>query len=71
MVDINNPNEYNGAEVVIVAIVFLALTTITVLLRFYVRIFITKSFSPDDWLMLVSQVSYANPVSELSLMCSR
>ena len=52
-----NPNDYNGAQLVVVSIFFLALTFFSVGLRAFVRIWIMKSFQWDDWLMLVAQVS--------------
>jgi hypothetical protein len=47
---------YNGAQLVAVAAVFLAITSISVLLRVFVRTQITKCFQSDDWLMIISQV---------------
>jgi hypothetical protein len=52
-----DPFDYNGDELVGVASAFLGLSSFAVLLRFYVRLRITKSFAADDWLMLVSQVT--------------
>jgi hypothetical protein len=37
--------------------VFLALTTVTVIARIYVRAGMIRSFGWDDWLMLVTYVS--------------
>jgi hypothetical protein len=37
--------------------VFLALSTITVIARIYVRAYMIRSFGWDDWLMLVTFVS--------------
>ena len=51
-----NPNDNNGGALVATCIAFLVLTWFSVLIRFYTRIFITKSFQGDDWLMAVSQV---------------
>ena len=48
---------YNGGQLVTVSAVFLAITWISVLLRVFVRLQITKSFQAEDWLMSVSQVS--------------
>ena len=39
-----------GPSITITTIVFLALSWIVVVTRYYVRIFITKNFSLDDWL---------------------
>lgn len=52
----NSDDDYNGGQLVVVAVIFLALTYISVFLRFFVRLVITKSFSADDWLMLAAQV---------------
>lgn len=49
-------NDYNGGQLVAIAVIFLILTYLSTLLRFFVRIVITKSFQIDDWLMLVAQV---------------
>jgi hypothetical protein len=48
--------ESRGSEVEAVAIGFLVLTWVFVLLRCYVRVFMTKGFGPDDWLAFASQV---------------
>lgn len=50
-------NEYNGDSLVATASVFLGLTLISVLLRIYVRVFMTNSFQMDDWFMVFAQVS--------------
>jgi hypothetical protein len=52
----NSDDDYNGEPLVVVAVFFLVLTYISVSLRFFVRLFITKSFQCDDWLMLASLV---------------
>ena len=49
-------NEYNGEQLVVVAVAFLALTYLSVILRCFVRISITKAFAADDWLILAAQV---------------
>jgi hypothetical protein len=49
-------DDYNGWQLVAVASTFIALTYMAVLLRFFVRIVISKSFQLDDYLMLVAQV---------------
>ncbi|KAE9369910.1 hypothetical protein N431DRAFT_381270 [Stipitochalara longipes BDJ] len=54
-----NPNDYNGEQLVIVSIFFLALTFVSVGLRVFVRIWIMKSFQWDDWLMLIAQGVFA------------
>lgn len=48
--------DYRGDKVAQVAILFLALTWISVSLRVYVRGFMTKSFGIDDWLAIVTLV---------------
>ncbi|CAI4210221.1 unnamed protein product [Parascedosporium putredinis] len=50
-------NEYNGDSLVATASAFLGLTLISVLLRIYVRVFMTNSFQMDDWFMVFAQVS--------------
>lgn len=49
-------NEYNGTSLVATAITFLTLSWISVLLRIYVRAFMTRFFQLDDWFMLIAQV---------------
>lgn len=49
-------SEYNGAPLVATAVTFLALSWISVLLRIYVRAFMTNHFQLDDWFMLIGQV---------------
>jgi hypothetical protein len=53
----DKPNDYNGGELVVVSVTFLALTYMSVLLRCFVRIQITRSFSADDWFMVIAQVN--------------
>jgi hypothetical protein len=48
--------EYNGADIVAVSVVFLALTYLAVPLRCFVRIWITEAFKADDWLLIMAQV---------------
>ena len=50
--------DYNGYQLVAVAITFLTLTYISLALRCFVRIKITRAFAADDWLMLVAQVIF-------------
>jgi hypothetical protein len=52
----SDENDYNGGQLVVIAVIFLFLTYLSTLLRFFVRIVITKSYQIDDWLMLVAQV---------------
>lgn len=49
-------SEYNGAALVATAVAFLALSWISVLLRIYVRAFMTNCFQLDDWFMVIGQV---------------
>lgn len=39
-----------------VSIPFIVLTGVTCLLRFYSRLYISKSFGPDDWFMVAASV---------------
>lgn len=55
--DDGSPTDYNGYQLIVVVIIFLILTYISVGLRCFVRIRITKAFAVDDWLMLVAQVN--------------
>ena len=52
-----NYSDYNGKVLVAVSITFLCLTYVSILLRCYVRIRMTKAFSVDDWFLLIAQVS--------------
>ncbi|KAF9869481.1 hypothetical protein CkaCkLH20_13078 [Colletotrichum karsti] len=47
--------ESNGTALVATAVTFLILSWFSVILRVYVRAFMTKGFQADDWLMLVAQ----------------
>lgn len=49
-------DQYNGGSLVMTAASFLVLTWISVMLRTYVRAFMTNGFQMDDLLMLVAQV---------------
>ncbi|SPN98900.1 related to integral membrane protein pth11 [Cephalotrichum gorgonifer] len=51
-------SEYNGAALVATSIAFLALSWTSVILRGYVRIFMTNGLQPDDWLMIVAQLNF-------------
>jgi hypothetical protein len=52
------PSQDNrGPELVAIMATFLALKWISVVLRCFVRIQITKSFEADDWLMATSLVN--------------
>lgn len=64
-------SENNGGALVATAITFLILSWFSVVLRSYVRAFMTKGFQADDWLMLVAQASLillgcANPDAVLT-----
>ncbi|KAH8746846.1 hypothetical protein BGZ57DRAFT_972142 [Hyaloscypha finlandica] len=54
----DSPTDYNGYQLVAVAITFLILTYISVGLRCFVRIRITRVFAVDDWIMLVAQLIF-------------
>ncbi|KAK1659426.1 integral membrane family protein [Colletotrichum godetiae] len=51
-------SESNGGALVATAIAFLVLSWFSVVLRCYVRAFMTKGFQADDWLMLVAQIIF-------------
>ena len=53
----DNADYYNGSQLVAISVTFLVLTYLSVILRCFVRIKITKAFNMDDWFMLVAQVS--------------
>lgn len=53
-----DPDAYNGGQLVAAAAAFLPITWVSVMLRVFVRVKLTKSFHADDWLMLVSQVRF-------------
>ncbi len=61
-------DESNGAMLVGTAAFFLALTYLSVGLRTYVRVALTKSFQTDDWLMLAAQVRTGSVSLLLSLL---
>lgn len=54
--DLANSKDNRGPEILVVMGAFLGLSWFSVILRCYVRIWITNSFQADDWLMLVSIV---------------
>ncbi len=54
-----DPNENNSTALLAVSIALLVLTYVSVALRTYVRVTLTKSFQADDWLMLIAQVRTA------------
>jgi len=49
-------SDYRGPDIKAVAILFLTLTWISVSLRCYVRVFLTKLFRIDDWLAVATLV---------------
>ncbi|KAF5505162.1 hypothetical protein CGCS363_v004930 [Colletotrichum siamense] len=51
-------SESNGGALVATAVTFLILSWFSVVLRVYVRAFMTKGFQADDWLMLVAQAIF-------------
>lgn len=48
--------DFSIDELLLVSIVFLAITYLAVFLRCFVRIGITKSFTADDWFLILAQV---------------
>jgi hypothetical protein len=57
-----NVTGYNGNQLIGVSVAFFVITYLSVILRCYVRIKITRAFSIDDWLMITSLVC-RNPES--------
>ena len=49
-------DDFRGPDIKAVAILFLTLSWISVTLRCYVRVFMTKLFRIDDWLALATLV---------------
>ncbi|KAL2114554.1 hypothetical protein VUR80DRAFT_4537 [Thermomyces stellatus] len=64
-------SEYNGASLVATSVTFLALSWISVLLRIYVRAFMTKCFQLDDWFMVVGQIVFTLSCSFILLGIGR
>jgi hypothetical protein len=54
--DPNAPTDSNGAGLLIAAAVTLTIAWISVALRTYVRVHMTRSFQVDDWVMLAGLV---------------
>lgn len=50
-----NP-EYQGPQLLIVGIILLALSTVVVVLRIWVRLFMKNTAGWDDWLMVLAVV---------------
>jgi hypothetical protein len=57
-----------GPQVSAVVGLFLALSTIGVLLRCYCRIVVVKAFGLDDWFAVIAWVSYITANSRVSRM---
>ncbi|KAK2047724.1 integral membrane family protein [Colletotrichum somersetense] len=51
-------SESNGGALVATAVAFLVLSWVSVLLRCYVRAFMTNGFQVDDWFMVVAQAIF-------------
>ena len=66
MAEVVDLEESNGGPLVATAIIFMALSWVSVLLRCYVRVHLTKNFQLDDAFMLISQVCppYMNSTSQ-------
>lgn len=47
-----------GRHALDISIVFTTFATVTVICRFYTRIFLVRQIGSDDWIILVSLVSY-------------
>lgn len=50
-----------------ISIPFIVITGITCLLRFYSRLYISKSFGADDWFMVAASVGVHNPFQPSNL----
>ena len=48
---------YDSVAMLVVSSVFICITWVTVILRFYTRQFIVKSVGWDDWLILLTTVN--------------
>lgn len=59
------PTESGPRAMIIVASLFLTLATVSVLLRFYVRLRMLKSWGLDDWAMMITLLFYAAECSML------
>lgn len=51
-----------GSYITSIAVAFTAAALLAVVLRFYVRVILVKSFGPDDWVLLATWVR-RNPPS--------
>lgn len=47
-----------GRHALDISIVFTTLATVTVLCRFYTRLFLVRQMGSDDWIILISLVSH-------------
>lgn len=61
MSTMDSSQDNRGPELVAIMAAFLVLTWISVVLRCFVGIQISKSFEADDWLMATSLVNKAVP----------
>lgn len=61
-VDIEEPTlaQLHSIPELVVAAAFLVMSWLAVLLRVYVRVVMIRSFGGDDWLCLISQVSFVS-----------
>jgi hypothetical protein len=55
-----------GRQVLGVAGLFLALSTLTIILRCYCRALVVKSFGLDDWFAVIAWVSLLPPICSKS-----
>ncbi|CAN8095686.1 unnamed protein product [Discula destructiva] len=56
--DADYADQYNGGALLVTVVFFQVLTWLSVALRTYVRVALTKNFQSDDWLMLVAQANF-------------
>lgn len=61
----------NGPVLLVQTTPAFAVAALVVLLRCYARARILKSFGTDDWVMIVTLVSYPHPINEQSLTRGR
>jgi len=60
--------DYNGSDLVAVAITFLALTYVFIFVRIFVRLRIMRAFWADDWFLLMAQVNQSTESVELQVL---
>jgi hypothetical protein len=53
----NNLQENRGPEIVSFMIALLVVTWMSVMLRFYTRLWVRKAIGADDWLIIIALVS--------------